>query len=271
MNETSGKLKIGDITLSYTATSVSDPSQTVILVHGFPFTRAMWKPQLASLTQKDIRVITYDIRGFGNSSAGHGFFSIDLFAEDLIEFITSLKLEKIILCGLSMGGYIVLRTFEKKTDLFAGLILSDTNSGSDPDGSKLNRFLSIEKIQKGEKKDFAEDFFKRVLSDQTLSTKPDLVNTVREMILSVSDSTICAAQLALASRTDTTAILKNIKIPVLIIRGEEDRLMPVEQAKFLHSQILNSRLVEIPQSAHLPNLENPDAFNAAVTEFCLTI
>lgn len=256
---------VRDLKVSYLDNGI-EAENSLIFIHGFPFAKEMWKQQLEAL-DRSVHGIAYDIRGFGASDAGHGFFSIELFASDLLYFIEELKLKNVILCGLSMGGYIALRAFERSPERFSGLILCDTNAFADKNESRLNRFAVIEKIQQGGKIEFAENNLRQLLCEETFAEAPAVTAFVREMIENTSERTICAAQLAMASRTDTTAVLKEIQVPVLIVRGEHDRLMPIEQAELLKSEIKYSTLAEIPQSGHLPNLEKPEAFNAQLNDF----
>ena len=244
----------------------ADSGTVIIFIHGFPCKKEMWRQQLESLP-KYIQGIAYDIRGFGNSEAGHGFLSIDLLASDLLNFIEELQLKKVILCGLSMGGYIVLRAFERSPQRFSGLILCDTNAFTDKDEARLKRFALIEKVQSGGKEEFSENFLHQVLYEETLERKEQVVSSIRDMIQQASEKAICAALLAMAARTDTTAVLPQIQIPALIIRGQHDRLMSAEKAEFLKSEIKNSSLAEIAASGHFPNLENPEEFNSRMNDF----
>lgn len=241
---------------------------TVIFIHGFPFGKEIWTDQLNSLPGK-IEGIAYDIRGYGGSDTGHHFFSIDLFVSDLLGLIQELSLSNVILCGISMGGYIALRAFERSPQLFAGLVLCDTNSFADSNEAKLNRFATIEQIVNGEKKVFSASFIKKIFSEDTINHKKQTVSFIEEMISRLPETTLCATQLALASRTETTAVLEKIDVPALIIRGKEDKLMTEEQALFLKNTIKKSQLAEIPQSGHLPNLENPETFNEILNRFLL--
>jgi pimeloyl-ACP methyl ester carboxylesterase len=259
-------LEVEGLQVSFLQNEAVSPVVPVIFIHGFPFGKEMWIGQLGSLPA-GVQGIAYDVRGFGSSFPGHGFFSIDLFASDLIAFIRNLGLQEVIVCGLSMGGYIALRAFEKEPGLFSGIILADTNASADTNEAKLNRFASIEKIQNGGKEAFAEGFLQKVFSQKTLTEGHDKVSLIRNMVIALPESTLCATQLALASRTDTSHVLDSINIPALIIRGEDDQLMSKEQAQFLHSRIKNSELVEIPDSGHLSNIENPEVFNEVLNEF----
>jgi 3-oxoadipate enol-lactonase len=102
----------------------------IIFIHGFPFDKSSWQPQLDFLRQTH-RVIAYDIRGFGNSTSGKEKESIRLFADDLIQFMDALEIDKAIVCGLSMGGYILLNAAFRYPERFEAIVLSDTQCIAD--------------------------------------------------------------------------------------------------------------------------------------------
>ena len=258
--------RINTTSTSYFLKGQVGPGATIIFIHGFPFNKTIWKTQIEQLPE-GIGAIAYDIRGFGQSTTDHLFFSIDLFAQDLIELIEELKLDQCILCGISMGGYIALKAFELSKEKIKGLILSDTNCVADSNESKQKRFAAINQLLAGGKKEFTSGFIKNVFSEDTLATKPEVVAYLNEVISGTSDKTICAAHLALASRTDTSKSLSEINVPVLILRGADDKLMSVEQTKQLKEGIRDSELITITKSGHLPNLENPQEFNAAINSY----
>lgn len=260
------RVKTGNIKVNVLTTEESNSKATVVFIHGFPFNKDIWKQQMDALP-KGIRGIAYDVRGHGKTSSGHGYFSVDQFANDLLTLIKFLKLKNVILCGISMGGYIALRAMEISPEAISGLILCDTNSLADSNETKLARFAQIETIMTKSKEAFADAFVKKIFSSHTVQHKPKVLEFITRVILENKEKNICATLLALASRTETTASLDKIKVPVLIIRGEEDQVITDEQAKILHKNIKNSELVLIPESGHLPNLENTDQFNVIMNKF----
>lgn len=131
--------------------------------------------QLTSLPD-NMAAIAIDIRGHGNTTTGHGFFSIDVFARDLLAFIQKLEIRKSILCGISMGGYIALRAFEINSAPFAGLILSDTNSVTDDNAGKLNRFDTIQSLLKQGRRTFSLNFVQNIFTKKTLTEKLEVVD-----------------------------------------------------------------------------------------------
>lgn len=258
--------KVNNTSVSYLSKLSASSASTIIFIHGFPFNKTMWNEQLESLPD-GISGIAYDIRGFGESSSDHSFFSIDLFANDLIKLIDTLKIDNCVLCGISMGGYIALRAIELSQTKIKGLILCDTNCVADSNESKMKRFNSIEQIVAGGKRDFTEGFIKNVFTEMTLHEKPDTVQFLRDVIINTEDKTICSTLLALASRTDTCDSLQQVEVPTLIIRGENDKLMSEDQTKQLAEGIKQAELINISKAGHLPNLENPEEFNKALNTF----
>jgi pimeloyl-ACP methyl ester carboxylesterase len=193
--------------------------------------------------------------------------SVDLFAGDLLAFMNALGLQKCILCGISMGGYITLRALEKEPAAIAGLVLCDTTSLADTNEAKLKRFGSIESILGSGASAYAGEFIRTIFSEDTLNAKSEPVERIHKMISSTPADVLCATLLALASRTDTTQILEKINVPTLILRGEFDRIIGHDHALALHMGIRNSRQATIADAAHLPNLENPEAFNSCLSGF----
>jgi len=254
------RIRIGDISISYLIHEGVSSSKTVVFIHGFPFNKNMWLPQLEALPA-DVTGIAVDVRGHGNSTAGHGFFSVDVFAKDLLVFLRKLEIHQSVLCGVSMGGYIALRTYQLQPEVFSALILSDTNSLADDNDTKIKRFDSIQSVLKHGKRAFSIGFVNNVFSQRSLTENTAAVDLIKSSIRRNTESSICATLLALASRTDTTESLKDITVPTLVIRGTEDRITTKEQADILVSNIPGATYVEIPECGHLPNLEAPDLFN----------
>jgi len=260
------KIRIGDISISYLVKETENADKTILFIHGFPFNKNMWVHQLASLPQ-NVQGVAIDVRGHGRSTSGHGYFSIDVFAKDLIVFIEKLGLPKVILCGISMGGYIALRANELAPSLFFGLVLADTNSIADTNEAKIKRFDTIQSVLKYGKRTFAIGFVKNVFAEESLISRKEEVELIRSSIRRNDVRSICATLLALASRTDTTDSLKKIPFKCLVIRGEKDKLMSEQHAEILKNEIKNAELLTMERCGHLPNLEDPEGFNAALSRY----
>lgn len=260
------KIRIGDISMSYLLKDAHDAMKTVVFIHGFPFNKNMWNYQLEALPEH-IRGIAIDVRGHGASTSGHGYFSIDVFAKDLLAFIAKLELEKVVLCGISMGGYIALRTQQLAPKALIGLVLADTNSEADSNEAKIKRFDTIQSVLKYGRRTFAIGFVKNVFAAENLIKRREEVELIRSSIRRNDVRSICATLLALASRTDTTESLKHIPYRCLVVRGAEDKLMSEQQAETLKNEIPNAELLMMQQCGHLPNLEDPQTFNMALIKY----
>lgn len=241
-------------------------TEPVILIHGFPFNKHMWGSQLSVLKGKH-RCIAYDVRGHGNSSAGESEFTIDLFADDLLALLDALKIEKAIICGLSMGGYIALNAIQKQPHRFAGLILADTQCGADTPEGKEKRMKTITFIRKNGLEVYAEESLKNLFAPASFQKHPDGVAFIQKTILNTPADVICRTLQALADRRESCSYLPKIKIPVCVVVGSEDKVTPQPLAQKITDAIPSAKLVVIENAGHLSNMENPDRFNEALKIF----
>lgn len=237
----------------------------LIFVHAFPLSSKMWKPQIDFFKNK-FRVITYDVRGLGKSKSINNQMTMEIFADDLLSIIESLKINNVFVCGVSMGGYIILRSYIKNPDIFKAIILADTRAERDDDAGLINRSIVISNILKGKRKDFISNFLPKLVNKKSFKNI-NIRNFLEEMISENSDEGICGAQLALATRINSLDYLNSFIVPALIMVGEDDELTPPECSEKMNKLIPNSVLKVIPDSGHLSNIENPDTFNKYLIEF----
>lgn len=243
-----------------------DSGLPVVLIHGFPFSHEMWHPQVEALSS-GYRVITYDVRGHGESEVGDGQYTIELFVDDFLGLLDHLKIEKAVVVGLSMGGYIALRTIERNPERFKALVLCDTRSEADTNEGKLKRAANIKFVKNEGVERFAAEFVKAIFSPKSFETNLETVQFIQDIIEETSPTAIAGTLLALAGRTDTTDSLSRITVPTLILVGEHDTLTPPSAAEAMHSKIPNSELHVISDAAHMSNLENPEEFNNHLLNF----
>lgn len=261
-------IEINDFTLSYD--DLGEGRIPIIFLHGFPFDKTMWKSQIEFL-KTSYRLIACDIRGFGKSKDESTPLSMSLFADDLIEFMDKLDIDKAIICGLSMGGYITLNAAKRFPDRFEALILCDTQCVADSAEVKEKRLNTIAAIEAGGAAEFNEGFIKSVFHEDSLVNKKELVDEVRKIVFANSQHIIVQGLLALAVRTETCSTLDKIRIPTLIICGREDAVTPLAQSEYLKQHILGSSLEVIDNAGHLSNLEQPYEFNEALSEFLISL
>ncbi len=259
---------VNDFDLSYDDIGAGDIP--IIFLHGFPFDKKMWQGQIDFL-KSTYRVLTCDIRGFGASTDESSTLTIDLFADDLIAFMNKLSIEKAIICGLSMGGFIALNAQKRFTDRFEALILCDTQCIADTPEVKAKRYTAIDEIKANGASGFNEGFIKNVFHKDSISQKKELVETVRRVVFSNSQHIITMGLTALAERSETCSTLGAIAMPTLIICGREDTVTPLAQSEFMHKNIEGSILRIIDHAGHVSNLEQPYAFNKHLFDFLTTL
>jgi len=217
---------------------------------------------------QNFRVIAPDFRGFGDSPMSEGEFSIAGCAEDVVDLVSSLGIQqKIVLLGLSMGGYVCFEFVRKYQEMLRSLILVGTQPAADSDASRQARYETAEFVRREGSSALAEKLIPRFLGKTTLASKPGVVETVRALIQSNSPGAIAQACYGLASRRDSTSFLSEVNIPTLIVAGSEDGLIPSAQADTMQHEIGDSQLVVVENCGHLINLEQPNVLNQVVTDF----
>ncbi len=239
----------------------------ILLIHGFPLSSQMWEPQLDDLADY-VRVIAPDLRGHGGSDSVAGPYSITMLADDCADLLGYLNVSTpFVVCGLSMGGYIALEFYRRYPEHVAGLILAATRAGADSAEGKANRDKAAELAKSEGATAVSAGMLPKMLASKNSESYEDLVDFVQDILSTVSLNGVVGGLAAMRDRIDSTPMLGDINVPVLIIHGADDQLIPVSEADAMHKAIPNSELVVIPDAGHLPNLEQPDAFNDAVIDF----
>lgn len=257
------KLQFGNLAFT-TYGRAGNPAITFI--HGFPFSRSMWDEQ-CELLSKDHFVITYDVRGHGESSVGSGQYLIEMFVDDLFSLLDHLNVRSTTVCGLSMGGYIAQRAIDRAAERFSGLILCDTKSTADTNAAKLNRANQIKMILDGGKAKFVDDIIHALFAEVSFKKNKDGVEKIKRIISSTDERALVGTLIALAARMDMTDSLSNIKVPTLILIGDQDKLTTIADAELMHSKISGSEVRVVRESGHVSNIENSTEFNNAVIGF----
>ena len=241
-------------------------NKAIIFVHGFPYDHTMWKAQIDELNEKYF-CIAYDIRGLGESPAGDGQFTMESFVDDLEKIVDELKLNKPILCGLSMGGYIGLRALERMEDKFSAAILCDTRSDADGNEGKLKRAAAIKRINTEGLEPFTKDFVTNCYGDHYKQNHKEVFEKRIARSSTFNPIGVKGSLLAMLGRNDTTEYLGKIKIPSLVICGENDALTPLPVMKTMAEKINGAVFVVIKNSGHMSPIENPEEVNKSITKF----
>lgn len=234
----------------------------VVLVHGFPFNRGTWSGQVAALSA-DFQVLSYDLRGQGESTLGPAPQPLEAYVDDLFALMDALSIASAALVGLSMGGYISLRAAQRSAERFWALGLCDTKSEPDTDEGKLGRAAGIKALHGNGVEAFAQAMLPKLL----LRPSSPEGQALLAVMLKNKPEGVANALAAMQGRTDTTPGLRNFKLPVLVLVGSGDVITPPKGAQVLAAQIPHAKLEVLADAGHVSNLEAPAAFNAALAAF----
>jgi pimeloyl-ACP methyl ester carboxylesterase len=245
----------------------------ILLIHGFPLDHTMWDAQIDALSEHS-HVIAPDLRGFGQSPLGsadptHGI-TLERYADDLAELLDQLNLgpdQPIVFVGLSMGGYIAWQFVRKYPSRVRALALLDTRAMADTEDARAGRLKMAENVAEWGSRRVAEMMGPKLSASSTFKTKPEVIAAIRRVVESTSPAAIAAAQRGLAVRPDMTSFLPKIRVPTLVIVGEEDAISPPAEMQAIAAAIPNAELVVIPNSGHMTTMENPEAVNQTLTKF----
>ncbi|MFI5206552.1 MAG: alpha/beta fold hydrolase [Gemmatimonadales bacterium] len=261
----SGEVVRYDVNGVSLAVDVRGDGPGLLFLHGFPFNRTIWKHQLSALS--GWRRIAPDLRGFGESDAPEGGYSMATYADDCAMLLDRLRLGKAVVVGLSMGGYIAFELLRRHPDRVAGLILCDTKAEPDSaEGAKGRDETATIARTKGSAA-IADRMIPVVLGRTTLQTQPQLVQQVREMITRTPVAGIVGALEAMKTRADSSDLLRGITVPTLVVVGQEDAMGTPAQARAMASAIPSATMTTIEGAGHVPPLEAPTAVSRVFSEF----
>lgn len=245
---------------------VAGAGTPLVLIHGYPLDGTMWQPQVAGLSHR-ARLIVPDLRGCGRSQATEPPYTMDSYADDLRALLDHLGVQRAILAGLSMGGYIAFAFYRQYPQRVQALALLDTRAQADTPEGREGRMRAAETARKEGAAAIAKGLLPRLLSPKTLERQPALVEQVGQMMERQPVNGIVGALMAMAERADSTGTLAQITCPTLIIVGADDALTPPEAARQMHTAIRGSRLEIIPDAGHLSNMEQPELVNQVLADW----
>jgi YbgC/YbaW family acyl-CoA thioester hydrolase len=239
------------------AVDVRGQGPAVLFIHGFPFDHSVWEHPLAHL--EGWMRIAPDLRGMGQSDAPDLGYSMATYAEDLLALLTTLGVDRVVLCGLSMGGYIVFEMLRAARERVRGVVLLNTRAEADSAESRKARDASAAKVREGGAEAIADDMLPRLLAGSTADREPLLPERVRRMMAATPVAGVLGALGAMRDRADSFPLLPTLAgLPALIAAGGEDRLTPPERARAMADALPGARMVVVPEAGHLTPLEQPE-------------
>ncbi|MBA3521956.1 MAG: alpha/beta fold hydrolase [Gemmatimonadales bacterium] len=261
------RLTVNGVNLSV---DVRGKGPAVLFVHGYPLDRTIWAHQVASL--EGFRRIAPDLRGMGQSDAPDLGYSMGMYAADLAALLDTLEVDQVVLCGLSMGGYVAFEFLRRWPERVRGLVLLDTRAGPDSAEGKRARDAAAAVARERGAEAIAGAMLSQVLAAETTTRLPEMAERVRALMAATPVAGVVGALAAMRDRPDSTPLLPTLTdLPTLVIVGEHDELTPPEQARAMAGAIPRARLVVVPGAAHLPPLERPDETTRMLREFLTTL
>lgn len=243
----------------------------VVLMHAFPLSSAMWLEQRNALGER-CRVITPDLRGFGGSPLGDDEPSLDAMADDVAAMLDGLDLDRVVLGGLSMGGYTAMAFLRRHPDRVAALVLADTKATADAPEAAANRERIAARLLSDESSDvLVADVLPSLLGLTTTSDRPMVAGRVRALVEAAPPAAAAWAQRAMAARPDSLATLRAADVPALVLRGDEDAISSQADTDAMVEALPDGRLVLLPGAGHLSAVETPEPFAAAIGTFLADI
>jgi 3-oxoadipate enol-lactonase len=233
----------------------------LVLLHAFPLDASMWEPQVQVFAGQ-LSVVAPNFPGFGGAAPAGDVLGMDAAADAAADAVRSAGLERVVVCGLSMGGYVALAYWRRHRDGVMGLVLANTRAGADDEAGKERRRALAVRLE-AEGNQFLADGPPPLLSDGAPAA---LWDRVKAAIRAQPAGAIAAASRGMAERPDSTGDLTTIDVPTLVVTSTGDTLIPPEATSPMAGLIAGAKLEVIDGAGHLSNLEAPDEFNRILRE-----
>jgi 3-oxoadipate enol-lactonase len=236
----------------------------ILWIHGFPLSPAIWDDQ------KEIAGFEHvapALPGMGGAPLPHDDLSIDDYARHVLGELDARGIERAVFAGVSMGGYIAFAALRIAPERIERLILIDTRETPDTTEARNGRFAMMGKVRTEGIAPVVESMLPKMLTPEAPEPMRQRVRTIME---SASPAGVVTALRALANRPDASSQLRGIRVPTLVVAGEHDTITPPADAERMAAAIPGARLAILPKAAHLANVEQPEAFNDAVSRFLVS-
>jgi 3-oxoadipate enol-lactonase len=241
----------------------------LLFIHGWPHNRTLWAAQLSGLPTR-ARCLAADLRGFGDSSVAAPF-TVDQYADDLAALLAMLGIDRAVVCGLSLGGYVALAMLRRHRALLRGLILTSTRATPDSAEGREKRARLIEFVEENGVEALAGMQLREMVGETTFTSRPDVLEAFRQLMATSPDEGVIGGLRAMAGRHDSSDLLGGIDFPTLVVSGAEDTMTPPEEMRALADAIPRCRLEVIESGGHVCSYERPAAFNHVIAEFLATL
>ncbi|RST16530.1 alpha/beta fold hydrolase [Streptomyces sp. WAC05374] len=263
------RVTVNDATLHYDDRGPTDGTP-VVLVHGHPFNRTLWAPQAEALATAGYRVVTPDLRGYGDSGVTPGKVFLSDFADDLAALADHLGIESAVIGGVSMGGQIAMDFRRRYPRRVRALVLSDTSADAETDEGKAFRNSLADRLLAEGMDGYAKEVIDKMLASYNVTALPGVAAQVLGMMRATDPRGAAAALRGRAERPDYNDTLAAVDVPTLIVVGADDAYTPVATAEAMHRLVPHATLSVIERAGHLPGAEQPQRFNQVLLDFLRT-
>lgn len=256
------RIELADVRLAFDDSGEGE--RVLLLVHGHPFDRSMWRPQLEAAARLGCRMIAPDLRGYGESAVTPGKVTLETFARDLAALLDHLGVVRAAIGGLSMGGQIAMefcRLFPARVE---ALLLAATFPRDETEGGRAQRLRTADRLEAEGVSAYAQELLPKMLAPETLQAQPKVAEKVLAMMLCAPAAGAAAALRGRAERPDYRETLARLDVPSLIVAGERDAFTTRSDAEDMQRLLRGSELLWLRGVGHMPNLEAEAAFNAAI-------
>jgi pimeloyl-ACP methyl ester carboxylesterase len=244
------KININGIEMAYEI--LGQTGYPLVLIHGFGLNRTIWL-EMASKYLRNFRVILPDMRGHGESEVPQAAYPMPSMAQDLAHLLDFLGMNKAVICGHSMGGYVTLAFAAKYPERLAGMGLITTRSNADSEEKRQGRYQMVEEVYKRGSIAAAESLAPRLTDDEKI------IRVAHDMIAETSPDGIVGALMGMAERSDRTGLLATIEVPALVVAGEKDQIINLDKAEEMADALPNGKFLALSDAGHMPMMETPEA------------
>ncbi len=244
--------------------------ELVVLLHGFPLSRQMWRAQIDALSS-GYRVVAPDLRGHGASPLGQGVATMEAMADDVLELVDSLGVSRFVLGGLSMGGYVAFAFVRRHSERLRGLMLMDTRAAADTPEAALNRARTAEAVLAADVTPVVDTMMPRLFDPRSAERSPERLAEIKAVMQNTAAAAVAAALRGMACRPDSRPLLGAITVPTLVLVGETDVITPAAEAELMAQAIPGARLAVVPGVGHMAPVEDPGAVNSILVDFLASL
>jgi pimeloyl-ACP methyl ester carboxylesterase len=257
------KIVSGDAEIFYDVAGSGPP---VVLLHPFPVNHEFWLP-LSGLLSSRYSLVMPDLRGHGDSGIGEGPATMQKHAADISRVMTAVGVDRAPLVGVSIGGYTIFEFWQRFHDRVNALVLCNTKAAGETGDARNARLESAHDVLERGTEPFFEDMLQKVLGETTRRSRPDLVEGALRMMRKMSAEDVAGVQRGMAEREDSVSVLKTLKVPTLIITGDEDKITGVPEAEVMKQNIPGSQMRVVPKAGHYSPWEQPEEVGRLLRQF----